>query len=329
MRNLPKADVIAAVEACYRMDGDCLDVLAWLTRVHDALSPMLDRGLGTCAYRYDLFGRHLRVHETVERNPAVDVAAMKTSLATVSVDYIAQSYKTLTCAMASEVPGFDDLPSVKYFFRPAGVNDVLAINAFDPEGVGVWVGAFHPKKLELRGRERAGYARISAHVAAGFRLHSRLARAEAQGDAVVTPNGRVVHAEGDAKLGAAREALSGAARAIERSRGSLRRRDPDAALEGWRALVAAQWSLVDQFERDGKRYLVARSNAPGNKMIGALTTRERQVLTCAALGHHTKLIGYELGLAPATVRVLLMRAAKKLQTTTRAATIAKFEALTK
>jgi DNA-binding CsgD family transcriptional regulator len=36
------------------------------------------------------------------------------------------------------------------------------------------------------------------------------------------------------------------------------------------------------------------------------------VLQCAKLGHHNKLIAYELGIADSTVRVLITRAARKL-----------------
>jgi DNA-binding NarL/FixJ family response regulator len=43
-----------------------------------------------------------------------------------------------------------------------------------------------------------------------------------------------------------------------------------------------------------------------------LTGRERQVVTCLALGHSTKEVAFALGIADATVRVLLARAAGKL-----------------
>lgn len=53
------------------------------------------------------------------------------------------------------------------------------------------------------------------------------------------------------------------------------------------------------------------------------------MLAYAALGHHNKLIAYELGLAQSTVRVLSMRAARKLGTRSREETIARFLALTR
>jgi DNA-binding CsgD family transcriptional regulator len=59
-------------------------------------------------------------------------------------------------------------------------------------------------------------------------------------------------------------------------------------------------------------YIVARENVPTPSGPAALTERERQVLRWAKLGHHNKLIAYELGISDSTVRFLITRAAAKL-----------------
>jgi DNA-binding CsgD family transcriptional regulator len=46
--------------------------------------------------------------------------------------------------------------------------------------------------------------------------------------------------------------------------------------------------------------------------LEVLTHRERQVVACLALGRSTKEVAFTLGIADATVRVLLARAAGKL-----------------
>jgi two-component system nitrate/nitrite response regulator NarL len=46
--------------------------------------------------------------------------------------------------------------------------------------------------------------------------------------------------------------------------------------------------------------------------LDILTERERQVVACLARGNSTKEVGFALGIANATVRVLLARAASKL-----------------
>jgi hypothetical protein len=52
-----------------------------------------------------------------------------------------------------------------------------------------------------------------------------------------------------------------AAKAIDRAR-SRARSNEDEALELWQGLVAGRWSLVEQFDSDGRRFLVARKNDP-------------------------------------------------------------------
>ncbi len=309
-------DLIAAIEACYDVERS---FVSWLEGVHSAFAPIVDHGLGTCAYRYDLLGPSLTAYEMVEKGCVVDVAGMTRALSTVSADYVAQSWKTLQSGTSSEVPGFDDQYLVKAFFRPAGVGDSIVINALDAQGVGIWVGGFISKKTKLAPRERAALNHLSAHVVAGYRLQRKLSSAPV---AVMSPVGKMLHAEGDAK--AARDSLAHAARAIDRARGGLRHRDPEGAVARWRGLVSARWSLVDQFETDGKRYLVAKANTATVPTISNLSPRETQVLAHAALGHHVKMIAYELGIAPSTVRVLMGRAVRKLKARSKKAAVDKF-----
>ena len=106
----------------------------------------------------------------------------------------------------------------------------------------------------------------------------------------------------------AREGLRRAATELERARPGRAPRLPE-----WTGLVAARWTLVDHFEVDGKRYLIARRNDDAACGLAALTEREREVASHAAVGHSSKLIAYELGLADSTVRVLLHRACRKLR----------------
>jgi DNA-binding NarL/FixJ family response regulator len=114
---------------------------------------------------------------------------------------------------------------------------------------------------------------------------------------------------------------------MDRARGRLRKSDPERALGTWKGLVAARWTLVECFESDGRRYVLARENEPAPSFHAALSDRERQVLANAALGRSNKEIAYALGLADSTVRVLLSRAAKKLRASTREELVRRFEAL--
>jgi hypothetical protein len=91
-------------------------------------------------------------------------------------------------------------------------------------------------------------------------------------DAVLTPTGKLEHAESAAHAYA--DSLRHAAVSIDRARWKMRRRDPDGALEAWRSLVEGEWSLVEIFESDGRRFMVARRNAPDAPHAPLLDARE-------------------------------------------------------
>jgi DNA-binding CsgD family transcriptional regulator len=118
------------------------------------------------------------------------------------------------------------------------------------------------------------------------------------------------------KSRALRNALRDATLAIDRAR-ARRKRDPEAAIDLWRALVEGRWSMIDRFDSNGRRLFVARRNDPAARGPRGLTARERQVVGYAALGHSNKLIAYELGLAESTVANHLTDAQLKLGVRTR------------
>jgi DNA-binding NarL/FixJ family response regulator len=161
-------------------------------------------------------------------------------------------------------------------------------------------------------------------MATAYRLRRRLSAAEPPAvdpsigaEAVLETNGKIAHAEAPASSGAARRLLASAAISVERARGSLRHHAPERAVAEWKGLVAARWTLLEHFEHDGRRYLLARKNDPATPPFELLSERERQVVAFASLGHPNKLIAYELGIATSTVGVLLSRAMRKLGVSSR------------
>ena len=132
------------------------------------------------------------------------------------------------------------------------------------------------------------------------------------------PDGHIEHAGESAKTSTARASLRDAALAMDRARSSLRRKNPDEALSMWRALVSGRWSLVDKFDTDGRRFLVAHKNDPKTRALAALTAREQQVTAYLVLGHSNKRIAYELGLSESTVSEVSRRSLAKLGISSRA-----------
>jgi DNA-binding CsgD family transcriptional regulator len=158
-------------------------------------------------------------------------------------------------------------------------------------------------------------------LAAAHRLRATLASAEAgpgAPEAILGRDGKIHHAEGEARSKIALTRLRHSALAISNARGDLRVRDPELAVDEWKGLIAARWTLLDVGETDGRRYLVARQNRPMTQVPSVLTEREQEVVAFAVMGHHNKLIAYNLGISHSTVRVLMSRAAQKLEAHSRA-----------
>ena len=195
---------------------------------------------------------------------------------------------------------------------------MFGASAIDPSMVGVGIVAGLPNRQSTSAATQEAWSRVAVHLLAGLRLRRRLEKRSPaddvirHSDAVLAPNGRLEHAEGAARDAPNREALRAAARSVDRVRGRLRKRDPRAALDLWQGLVSGRWSLVDHFDSDGRRFLVARENEPGGPALAPLSPRERHVLNLRARGRSIKIIAYELGLGVSTVGALLWRARRKL-----------------
>ena len=84
---------------------------------------------------------------------------------------------------------------------------------------------------------------------------------------------------------------------MERARTKKERKDPVHALDLWRGLVAGEWSLVEKWENDGKRYLAAYRNRPDVRDPRALTSHESTVLRYVSLGASNKEVAFALGLS--------------------------------
>jgi DNA-binding CsgD family transcriptional regulator len=229
------------------------------------------------------------------------------------------------CVLTSEA---DPSGALKYRgdLEHQGVADGVNILAVDLDSTGFLISCVVPPGYVLPAATRLAMRSVARHILAAMRLRRRLGVTQTPGEAVrpVAPsrdpeavfdtNGRVLHAEGAAKLEAARVALRSAVRDVERVRARPKHMSLQGAREGlqeWKALVAARWSLIDQFEEGGKRYIVAQENRPNPPGMGELTPTECSVVAHLAAGCSTKEIAYAMGLNDATIRVLLSRAAKR------------------
>jgi DNA-binding CsgD family transcriptional regulator len=219
--------------------------------------------------------------------------------------------------------------------RNAGCEDFLQLWALDPDLHGVNIAIPSPKTVRLSKRARAHWRMLLIHITAAHRLRRGLTdpagvRGMALTDmplnaeALLDPkNFRVSEAAGGAQHKEASEAIRDAAVRIDKARSKLRKTDPEQALETWQGLVRGRWSLLDWFDTDGRRFVIAKPNAPNIGDPRGLTEREAQVVTYAALGETGKIIGYRFGLPTSTVSSLLVSAMHKLGVTSRARLVEK------
>jgi DNA-binding CsgD family transcriptional regulator len=325
-----KFDPIAAVESCYE---PAKDDAAWLEHIVQALVP-LDQGPGLYAqtFHWAPDGAWVLEHSAVRGAVPIDALVdVKERNEVLPRELLRRIYAPGPCYLLDRVPELREVGGD--ILRKYGISEVLGIVTTEPDGASMLValplaaGRSHPPPRTVH-----QLSCLSAHLASSMRLRRSL-RADGpdeqteRPDAVLDPQGRTLHAEGEAKERMGRESLAGAVRQMERARGSLRRSAPDEALRLWQGLVTGTWSLVDRCDSDGKRYLLARRNEPEMRHPTALTSRERAVLAFAAMGHQNKYIAYLLGVAGSTVSKCLQAAQKKLKVDSRSELIRRFAPL--
>lgn len=322
------ADPLAIVEAAYRVESDDRE---WLEGIAAASRPALDAGFGLCAFefRYRLGSRFELLQSTLLGVPEDLAKLHRTIFAAMDPEVQTRPFTHGPCTTGSQMMGmrseFKNNELMARYAQKFGMYDSIWITAAEPTGWGCGLHAGRPSIGWASRATRDYWAKIAAHLSAAARLRRRL-RTEAgskapaptddepsrgQVEAVLSPNGRVEHAEGPAKEADGIARLREAVLQLEKARAEPRD-DAGAGLDGWQGLVEGRWSLLDRFESAGRRYVIARENTPRPPGPAALTLRERQIVGYASLGHDNKVIAYDLGIAHNTVKVLMARAAAKL-----------------
>jgi len=183
----------------------------------------------------------------------------------------------------------------------SGCSDALGVFSHPKPGRVAVLYAIHDAPIVLSRHDRELLTRVALHIDTAHRLRC----APELVKAVLDADGRILHREKEAPAAALL------------SRRVARLASAESPLDLLPALLAGKMALVCRRENGKLRYLVVES-APQTQALRAWSAGEIDVVTQAARGLSTKLVGYALGLSPPAVSRLLGSAASKVGTSTRA-----------
>ena len=318
------ADWISLVEAAYSLEGD---VSSWSDGVLAACGSLLgsERGLVACHFRrtetdFEIESIHTRPRFGAE---AAVRGILGSDGARVARDLVFRRGAEFAC-LSEQVPERADCMS-ETFRRLSGGRfaDGCGGIAHSGEGRAIAIGVPLRERRASNPVTRERWSRVAGHLGAGLRLLHALRSSDSE-EAVLDPAGRVCHAVGAAESVNARKALRAAARRIDAARTREGRSDADWALASWDGLVGGRWSLIDRFEADGRRYLVALRNDPEVPNPRGLSRQEAQVAEFLALGHSEKQIAYALGVSASLISRRIRAGIRKLGLRSRAELAALF-----
>ncbi len=326
---LEESALVNVLEAIYTLEADDQ---TWLQGVLAATMELCGPQLSYVGFFYDAASpQALNVWNVCPMAfpPELELAFRLWQQQTLPPEYVMSTFRTLRVD-SSRRTGMPQMGPVLEHLESVGWGDILNVNSLDPSGIGCLLSIVTREyECSPPPDELSVYMRVSQHLAAAFRCRRLLGRTLVPGkssapdperavvEAIVDSEGRLVHAQGEAAESAARGRLIEAAQAIYAARAE-QQQGARAALDRWHPLVDARWTLVETFEEQGRRYLVARENQARTSAPDVLTSRERQVVAQASLGFTNKEIAYGLGISHSTVRVLMARAAAKLGVHSRA-----------
>jgi DNA-binding CsgD family transcriptional regulator len=301
-----RSSLLAAIDACYALD---VSEPQWIEGLVDGCRPFLNYGFG-------VFGWTFRKGEWMTVLPVgVDPdfgQAMLRTAGCFSEDELLDVFLGRRAASATERlgrgVGLSEHASVGVHLRSLGIQDFHGLTVYDASGQGIALAAAAPRVLRISRHVTHRLERVGAHILAGYRLR----RALDAPDAVLDPSGRALHAQGPARDKRHLEALAEAVKTFERVHSARGQRRPDEALEAWEALVAGRWSLVQTFESDGRRYLLARRNPPGAPESTPVSAIEAHALLLRAQGMTHKVMAYELGVSESALHHHVRRGMQKL-----------------
>ncbi len=311
-------DWVALIEAGYRLEENEED---WLKQILDQATPLFGRGWWPGIVTYQYTPTTIRIDHAVTQGPSKKIMKFlqeSTDTSIVSPKAIDLVYRSGIQVASLSEQLFSRLPEQQTVLRrqTKGLfRDILGVKALTGQGRGIVMTRFFFKTISATALERKRWSLIVSHLGAGLRLRNMaqsLSLDAAPIEGVFDGSGKLYDVRDQAREASARDTLREAVKRIERFRTCDGRNNPDATMEQWEGLVQGRWSLVDHFDTDRRRFVVAVKNDPTYPDPRGLTMRERQVAEFVGLGHSSKEISYTLGVSHSAVTNCTARAQKKL-----------------
>jgi DNA-binding NarL/FixJ family response regulator len=307
-------DWVGLVELGYRLDDDDF---TWMNRVMEHAASLANRGfwptIGT--YRYTPLSLQLEHTATLGPAHAREILAASTRVNSPLVSHFFRGGPAVTSLSEALYGQEPDLADAVRTLSAGTVHDKLAVKGLTGQGRAIILCWLFSQHVTPTAQERHRWQCVASHLGAALRLRetTRTLDLDSSGvDAIFDGAGRVREVRGDADRPAARGALRNAVRRLDQLRTQEGRSDPDRALASWEGLVSGRWSLIEHFDSDGRRFMVAMKNDPRFPDPRGLTTRERQVADLLGQGHAAKSISYMLGLSRSAISNCTSSAMRKL-----------------
>lgn len=189
------------------------------------------------------------------------------------------------------------------------LGNIVTLVAHPLPGIVTALGALFDHEPVLGRRDRSLLARLAMHLDAAHRLRLRPHAVEA----VISATGRVLF-KGPREID--ESALRAGVTEVARARSPAYRGHPD-GIDLWAALQHGRVSVVPRTVGTKVEYVIL-DNPPQAYALRALSGEEAATLRLACQGISNKLIGYGLGLSPASISRHLASAASKVGLASRA-----------
>ena len=297
-------DWISLIESAYRLCGDDQQ---WLDQLFDSAKRLFGAAAASDAWIFSVSPTTFALGVGRTSNAARRVREeAHAAMSTAAIDAVyRRSWRVATASekIAPSAPDQFELLQQTASRIGGGASDVWSVKCTDGLGSGVIFVVALERRRNPTTLERKHWTQAAAHLGAASRLRKTARAFSLDSDpveAILDSCGNLHDARGQAHEPNARQKLREALRQIEHSRQAARQGDPR-SLDHWQGLVDGRWSLVDHFDTDGKRFVVAVKNNPVHPDPRGLTARERQIAEYVGMGSSSKEIAYVLGISVSAV----------------------------